>query len=102
MSLPIGNLKHNWQASRFRWESDFKSKFKFVRKHAPAERPGLPHSLRVWLFLDFLTAEISKHRKMIEGATVDSGSATLQRKNFLAFTQTNDCAGTIELIPRSV
>jgi hypothetical protein len=64
-------MKHSWRASHFRWVSGFK--FKFVRQHAPAERPDQPHSLQVWLFL-----------------------------HFLALTQTKDCAGTIELIPRPV
>jgi hypothetical protein len=79
MSLSIGNLKHSWQASRFRWVSGVKSKFKFIRKHASAERPSLPHSLQVWLFLDFLAAEMGKQRKVIEGAAVNSRAATPQR-----------------------
>jgi DNA-binding transcriptional LysR family regulator len=41
--------------------------------------PDLRHSPRVRVFLDFLAAEIRKQRRIIEGATVDSESATPQR-----------------------
>jgi DNA-binding transcriptional LysR family regulator len=41
--------------------------------------PDLRHSPRVRVFLDFLAAEIGKQRRIIEGATVDSESATSQR-----------------------
>jgi DNA-binding transcriptional LysR family regulator len=41
--------------------------------------PDLRHSPRVRVFLDFLAAEVAKQRKLIEGVTVDSGSATPQR-----------------------
>jgi DNA-binding transcriptional LysR family regulator len=41
--------------------------------------PDLRHSPRVRVFLDFLAAEIGKQRRIIEGAIVDSESATPQR-----------------------